>query len=75
MIHILIASASIYKLFIHQTDVKIVFLNGDLEEEIYMVQLEGCIMLGNENKVWKLKKIYIVLNKLLNSGIRNLITL
>jgi hypothetical protein len=26
---------------IHQMDVKISFLNGDIEEEIYMEQLQG----------------------------------
>ena len=40
---ILIALASIHKLFIHQMDVKTYLLNGDLEEEIYMLQPEGCI--------------------------------
>ena len=35
-------------------DVKKTFLNGDLEEEIYMLQLEGCITPGKENKVCKL---------------------
>jgi hypothetical protein len=35
---ILIALASIHNLFIHQMDVKTVFLNGDLEEEINMLQ-------------------------------------
>ena len=55
-IRIFIALASIHKLFIHQMDVKITFLNGDLEEEIYMLQPEGCITLGKENKVWKLRK-------------------
>ena len=37
-------------------DVKTVFLNGDLEEEIYMEQPEGCKIPGKENKVCKLKK-------------------
>ena len=37
-------------------DVKTAFLNGDLEEEIYMVQPEGYIAPGQENKVCKLKK-------------------
>ena len=40
---ILIALASIHKLFIHQMDVKTTLLNGDLDEEIYMLQPEGCI--------------------------------
>jgi hypothetical protein len=35
-IRLLIAIAAIYNLMIHQMDVKTAFLNGDLEEEIYM---------------------------------------
>ena len=37
-------------------DVKTIFLNGDLEEEIYMEQLEGYVVLGQEHKVCKLVK-------------------
>nr|KYP58847.1 Retrovirus-related Pol polyprotein from transposon TNT 1-94 [Cajanus cajan] len=37
-------------------DVKFVFLNGNLEEEIYMNQPEGFIEPGMENKVCKLVK-------------------
>ena len=37
-------------------DVKTAFLNGDLDEEIYMVQPEGFVVPGQENKVCKLRK-------------------
>jgi hypothetical protein len=52
----LIAIAAIYNLMIHQMDVKTAFLNGDLEEEIYMDQPEGFVLPGNGHKVCKLLK-------------------
>ncbi|GJV20664.1 zinc finger, CCHC-type containing protein [Tanacetum coccineum] len=55
-IRLLIAMASIHNLIIHQMDVKIAFLNGELDEEVYMNQPQGFIMPGNENKVCKLIK-------------------
>lgn len=55
-IRVLIAMASIYKLVIHQMDVKTVFLNGELDEEVYMKQLEDFIVKGQEHKVRKLVK-------------------
>ncbi|GJX27648.1 zinc finger, CCHC-type containing protein [Tanacetum coccineum] len=55
-IRLLIAMASIHNLIIHQMDVKTAFLNGDLEEEVYMNQPQGFILPGNENKVCKLIK-------------------
>ena len=55
-IRILFALASIYDLYVHQMDVKTAFLNGDLDEEVYMEQPEGFVLPGNEHKVCKLVK-------------------
>ena len=43
-------------LHLEQLDVKMAFLHGDLKEDIYMIQLEGFIVQGQENLVCKLKK-------------------
>ena len=42
---------------------KTVFLNGDLDEEIYMEQLEGVSDLGQERKAYKLVKSLYGLKK------------
>ncbi|GJV30344.1 zinc finger, CCHC-type containing protein [Tanacetum coccineum] len=43
-IRLLLALAAIHNLVIHQMDVKTTFLNGDLDEEVYMKQPEGFVM-------------------------------
>ena len=52
----MLAITAIRNLQIHQMDVKTAFLNGDLEEEIYMEQPEGFVAPRQENKVCKLVK-------------------
>jgi len=52
----LIAITVLYNLEIHQMDVKTTFLNGELNEKIYMEQPEGFIVLGQEKKVCRLVK-------------------
>ena len=50
-----IAAAKDYE--VHQMDVKTAFLNGDLDEDIYMEQPEGYRAGGSEaHYVWKLRK-------------------
>ena len=47
----LLALAMLEDWHIHQMDVKSVFLNGELEEEIYMEQPKGFINAGQETLV------------------------
>jgi hypothetical protein len=53
---VLVALAVCNDIFIHQMDVKTVFLNGELDDEIYIKQSDGFVALGQENKVCRLKK-------------------
>jgi hypothetical protein len=53
---VLIALAASYDLLIHQMDVKTTFLNGELDEEIYMKQPERFVTHGQENTVCRLRK-------------------
>ena len=54
-VRIMLAIAAFYDYEIWQMDVKTAFLNGFLEEELYMMQLEGFIDPKGANKVCKLQ--------------------
>ena len=55
-IRLLLALAAHQGWKIYQLDVKSAFLNGYLEEEIYVEQSEGFVVKGAEDKVYLLKK-------------------
>ena len=55
-IRVLVELAAQRRWKIHQLDVKSAFLNGFLEEEIYVEQTQGFVKKGKEDQVLKLKK-------------------
>ena len=56
LLRIILALVAHYDLELHQMDVKTVFQNGNLDEEIYMEQPEGFAKKGKEHLACKLKK-------------------
>ena len=52
-------------------DVITAFLNGDLNEDIYMEQPPGCVQKGKEKLVCKLKKSLYSLNNLHDAGTKS----
>ena len=48
---------------IHQMNVKTAFLNGIIEEEVYIEQPEGFEILSNESHVCRLKRVSYGLNQ------------
>eukprot|EP00253_Pinus_taeda_P025696 PITA_25696 len=70
-IRILIALATKCHWELHQLDVKSAFLNGDLKEEIHLVQPEGFVKQGQENLVCRLKKALYGLKQAPRSWYKN----
>nr|GEX94923.1 putative zinc finger, CCHC-type [Tanacetum cinerariifolium] len=55
-LRIVMALVTHFDLELHQMDVKVAFLNGDLHEDVYMAQQQGFKSKGQEHLVCKLKK-------------------
>ena len=55
-IRVLLSLVASHGLLIHHMDVKTAFLNGELDEEIYMQQPDGFVIDGLEGKMCKLLK-------------------
>ena len=55
-IRILLSIVASKNLHLEQMDVKIMFLHGDLDKEIYMQQPEGFVVPGKEHMVCKLTR-------------------
>src|SRR5438105_6889916 len=53
---LLLALAVHHGWFVHHMDVKSAFLNGDLQEEVYVIQPPGFIITSKEHKVLRLRK-------------------
>ena len=55
-VRIMLAVAAFFDYEIWQMDVKMAFLNGDIEEELYMMQPKGFVNPKDADKVCKLQR-------------------
>jgi hypothetical protein len=56
IVHVILAIAASRGWQVHFLDVRYAFLNGELEEEVYVAQLEGFTVKNKEHMVFKLQK-------------------
>ncbi|GJZ59752.1 putative reverse transcriptase domain-containing protein, partial [Tanacetum coccineum] len=68
LIKMILAIAALRNWEVHQMNVKMTFLNGDLEKVLYMNQPEGFMALGLESKVYRLVKSLYGLRKAPKQG-------
>ena len=55
-IRLVLGMVAIENLHLEQLDLKMTFLHGNLEEDLYMIQPEGFTVQGQENLVYNLRK-------------------
>ena len=58
-VRIILTIAAYFNYEIWQMDVKTAFLNGNLTEDVYMMQFEGFVDPTNAGKICKLQKIHL----------------
>ena len=76
LVRVVIAIAVAEGWKIHQMDVKIAFLNGKIEEEVYLEQPEGFVTHDAASYVCKLKRaLYMDSNRLPKPGVKGLINI
>ena len=63
LIFLILAIVAHMDLELHQMDVKTTFLNGELNKEIYMEQLVGFIIQGQDRKVCRLNRSIYDINQ------------
>ena len=68
-IRILLAFANHHNITLYQMDIKSAFLNGEIEEEVYVKQPPGFVNPKKPNQFTNSTKLFMVLNKLLERGI------
>ncbi|GJV46330.1 retrotransposon protein, putative, ty1-copia subclass [Tanacetum coccineum] len=68
LVKMILATVALRNWEVHQMDVKMTFLNGDLEKVLYMNQPEGFMAPGLESKVYKLVKSLYGLRKAPKQG-------
>jgi len=72
-IKVLSTLSSIYNLYVHQMDVKTTPFNGELDEKVYMEQLEGFVLPEMNIKFVNWLNIYMDWNRHLSNDMKNLI--
>jgi hypothetical protein len=71
VVRLMIALAAQQDWEIHHMNVKSAFLNGDLNEEVFVLQPLGFVVPGREDKVMKLKKALYGLHQAPEHGTRS----